>query len=317
MPRAIIVGATGQDGTLLYQLLDRKRYQVFGIGRNRVITNCEAWSDQPAIDIKNFQQVSALVKDLQPDEIYHLAAVHQSSEDPVADAVTLFNQSFDVNVVSLFNFLEAVRQFSPKTRLFYAASSHIFGRPANEPQDENTRINPLNVYAVTKVSGLHLCRMYRTIHQIFASVGILYNHESPIRGEQFVSRKIVQGAVRCKRDPASRLVLGDLSVEVDWGYAPDYVEAMHGILGLPEADDFILATGEKHTVEDFVRIAFDTLGLDWHKFVTERKEIITRPAVALVGNPAKLVNKSGWKRSVTFSEMIKILVESAGGHDGR
>ena len=317
MPRAIIIGATGQDGTLLYRLLDKKKYQVFGIGRTRIITNNETWKDERAVDIDNFFEVSALVRKIRPDEIYHLAAVHQSSEDPVTDPVMLFGQSFSVNVTSLFNFLEAVRQFSPETRLFYAASSHIFGRPTTEPQDENTRIQPLNLYAVTKVAGLNLCRMYRTVHHVFASVGILYNHESPLRGGHFVSQKIARGAVRCRKDPSYRLVLGDLKGVVDWGYAPDYVDAMHRILSLPEADDFVIATGEKHTVEDFVRIAFETLGLDWQKFVTERKEIITRPAVALVGNPAKLAGKTGWHPSVTFPEMVKKLVKSAGGDDER
>jgi GDPmannose 4,6-dehydratase len=317
MRRAIIVGATGQDGTFLYRLLEAKGYSVFGIGRSRVVTNCRDWQDEPAIDISDFRQVSALVHKIQPDEIYHLAAVHHSSEDAIPDPVMLFGQSYTVNVTSLFNVLEAIRQFSPKTRLFYAASSHIFGRPDAEPQDENTRISPLNIYAVTKVTGLHLCRMYRTVHGIFASVGILYNHESPLRGEQFVSGKIARGAVRCKKDPSYRLVLGNLTGEVDWGYAPDYADAMHRIVNLPEADDFVIATGEKHTVEDFVRIAFETVGLDWRKYVTVREEIITRPAVAFVGNPAKLVMKTGWQRSVTFPGMVKLLVEAAGGNDGR
>jgi GDPmannose 4,6-dehydratase len=317
MSRAIIVGATGQDGTYLYRLLEEKHYQVLGIGRHRVITNHKEWADKTVLDISRFEEVSEIIRKIQPDEIYHLAAIHQSSEDPPTDAVKLFSQSYAINVVSLFNFLEAIRQYSPQTRLFYAASSHIFGKPENVSQDENTPINPLSIYAITKVSGLQLCRMYRTVYQIFASVGILYNHESPLRGEQFISRKIVQGAIRCKKDPTHRLVLGDLAAEVDWGYAPDYVEAMHRIMNLKEADDFIIATGEKHTVEDFVRIAFDTLGLDWREFVRERKKIITRPAVAFMGNPAKLVRKTGWKRSVTFSDMVKLLVESAGEHDGR
>jgi len=243
MRRAIIIGATGQDGTYLYRLLEKKGYRVFGMGRSRIITNNESWKDEPAIDISDFSRVASLVQKIQPDEIYHLAAVHHSSEDEIPDPVTLFRQSYAVNVTSLFNVLEAIRQFSPKTRLFYAASSHIFGRPATEPQDETTCISPLNTYAVTKVSGLHLCRMYRTVHGVFASVGILYNHESPLRGEQFVSGKIARGAVRCKRDPAHRLVLGNLTGEVDWGYAPDYVDAMHRIVNLLDADDFIIATG--------------------------------------------------------------------------
>jgi GDPmannose 4,6-dehydratase len=317
MPRALITGATGQDGTLLYRLLDEKNYQVFGLGRTRTITNHEPWKGSRTVDISNFDEVSALIRWIRPDEIYHLAAVHQSSEDPVMDPVTLFSQSFSVNVVALFNFLEAVRQFSPETRLFYAASSHIFGIPEAEPQDENTPVRPMNIYAVTKAAGLNLCRMYRTVHQVYASAGILYNHESPLRGEQFVSQKIARGAVRCRNDPSYRLVLGDLNGEVDWGYAPDYVDAMFRILSLPEADDFVVATGEKHTVADFARIAFDALGLDWREFVTEHREIITRPAVARVGNPAKLVGKTGWQQSVTFSGMVKKMVESAGGKNGR
>lgn len=317
MLRAIIIGATGQDGTYLYRLLEEKQYLVIGIGRNRVITNNKEWTGENATDISSFEKVANLVRKIQPDEIYHLAAVHQSSEDPITDPVTLISQSYEVNVLSLFNFLEATRQFSPKTRLFYAASSHIFGKPQHEPQDETTLINPLGIYGITKTSGLYLCRMYRNVYHIFASVGILYNHESPLRGDQFVSQKIVQGAVKCKKDPAHRLVLGDLTVEVDWGYAPDYVDAMHRILNLSVADDFVIATGEKHTVGDFVRIAFDTLGLDWREFVDERKEIITRLSVPFVGNPAKLVKATGWKRTYAFSDMVKFLVKSAGEHNGR
>jgi len=310
MPCAIIVGATGQDGTYLYRLLEEKQYHVFGFGRHRVITNRKDWADNTVPDIISFKEVSDLIRKIQPDEIYHLAAVHQSSEDPISDSVTLLTQSFDVNVVSLFNFLEAIRLFSPNTRLFYAASSHIFGRPACEPQDENTPLNPLGIYAITKVSGLHLCRMYRAVHKVFAAVGILYNHESPLRGEQFVSQKIVRGAVICKKDPDHRLVLRDLSAEVDWGYAPDYVDAMHRIVNLPEADDFVIATGEKYRVEDFVRITFEHLGLNWRDHVIERKETISRPGIPLVGNPEKLGKATGWKPTIRFQEMVQILVES-------
>ena len=161
MPRAIIVGATGQDGTIFTGFSEEKQYQVLGLGRHRVITHHKDWVGETAPDISSFGEVSEIVRKIQPDEIYHLAAVHQSSEDSIADPATLFREMYAVNVVSLFNFLEAIRQCSPGPRPFYAASSHIFGKPENEPQDENTRINPLNIYAVTKVSGLHLCRMYR------------------------------------------------------------------------------------------------------------------------------------------------------------
>jgi GDPmannose 4,6-dehydratase len=317
MPRAIIVGATGQDGTLLYQLLEEKKYQIFGIGRTKTITNTVAWNDIVHVDIGNFSQVLALVKKMQPDEVYHLAAIHHSSEDPVVDQVTLLEQSYRVNVHSLMNFLEAIRQVSPASRLFYAASSHLFGRPATVPQDEATPINPVSIYGITKASGLFLCREYRTTHKVFASVGILYNHESWLRGEQFVSRKIVEGAVRCKRDPAHRVILGDLSSVVDWGYAPDYVTAMHRILAIEEPDDLVVATGGRHTVKEFAHIAFDSVGLDWRDFVEEHKEIITRPKNPFIGNPAKLVEKTGWKASVDFPGMVRTLMKRAEEEHGR
>jgi GDPmannose 4,6-dehydratase len=173
------------------------------------------------------------------------------------------------------------------------------------------------IYGITKADGLYLCRMYRTVHRVSASVGILYNHESWLRGEQFVSQKIVRGAIRCKKDPYHKVILGNLRSEVDWGFAPDYVEAMRTIISLPQADDFIIATGEKHSVEEFASIAFDSLGLDWRDFVEVRQEIITRPAVALVGNPAKLMKNTGWKRSVTFPEMVRLLVKMAEGSNER
>jgi GDPmannose 4,6-dehydratase len=316
MPNAIIVGATGQDGTILFDFLKKKEYILFGIGRRTVITHKMRW-DNVLFDIRDFDAVSNLVKKMQPDEIYHLAAFHHSSQDHIDDMRELFNRSYEVNVLSLFNFLEATRQFSPHTKLFYAASSHIFGRPLNATQDENTPINPLTIYGMTKSYGVFLCRMYRLEHNIFVSVGILYNHESWLRGEQFVSQKIVKGAINCKKNPQNRLTLGDLAACIDWGYAPDYIEAMYKIVTLPNAEDFIIATGEKHTVREFAQIAFESLGLDWKDFVEEREEIITRPAIIFVGNPAKLISKTGWKRSLTFSEMVRTLVEHSGEYHER
>lgn len=312
MPRAIIVGATGQDGTLLYQLLEEKKYQLFGIGRSRIITNTDTWRDTDSVNIGDYQQVTAIVKKIQPDEIYHLAAIHHSSQDPEPDPLSLFYQSYNVNVLSLFYFLEAIRLHSPKTRFFYAASSHLFGNPVTVPQNETTLINPLTIYGITKAFGLYLCRVYRSTHKVFASVGILYNHESWLRGEEFVSRKIVQGVIRCKADPNQRLILGDLWGEVDWGFAPDYVDAIQKILSLDEPDDYVIASGEKHSVEEFVRIAFEAVGLDWREFVEEQREIITRPSALLIGNPDKLIRKTGWRRSLDFSGMVQTLVKKEG-----
>lgn len=317
MPRAIIIGANGQDGTLLYRMLEEKNYELVGIGRNGTFSNVGAWNDCGHVDIGNFSQVSALVRRVRPDEVYHLAAIHHSSEDKVAEQVCLLEQSYRVNVHSLMNFLEAIRQVSPASRLFYAASSHLFGIPKIVPQDETTEINPISVYGVTKASGLYLCRAYRKSHNIFTSVGILYNHESRLRGEQFVSRKIVDGAIRCKLDPTHRVIVGDLSSVVDWGYAPDYVDAMHKILALENPDDFIIATGEQHTVKEFAEIAFATVGLDWRNFVEEHREIITRPGNPFIGNPEKLVQKTGWRRSMDFAAMVQALVNQAEEEHGR
>jgi GDPmannose 4,6-dehydratase len=316
MPRAVIIGANGQDGTFLHEHLLKRNYEIVGIGRSRTSSTTDAWDDGRHVDIGNFSAVIDFLRAVRPDEVYHLAAIHHSSEDPVAEQVRLLEQSYRVNVHSLIHFLEAIRQVSPTTRLFYAASSHIFGRPDVVPQDESTPINPVTIYGITKASGLFLCREYRKTHKVFASVGILYNHESLLRGEQFVSRKIVEGAVQCRRDSACRLTLGSLATIADWGYAPDYVDAMHRILSLDEPDDFVVATGQKHTVEDFARIAFEACGLDWHGFVEEDRDIITRPANPFIGNPAKLVQRTGWKRSVDFSGMIKTLVRQAEDEHG-
>ncbi len=313
MSSAIIVGATGQDGTFLYHLLGSKGYSILGLGSRRAFSNIDTWTGLSAIDIRDFQDVSQIIKKIQPDEIYHLAAVHHSSQDKVADPLTLLEQSYHVNVLSLQNFLDGIRQFSPKTKLFYAASSHIFGNPRTEPQDENTPMDPLNIYGITKVSGISLCRMYRYLYGTFASVGILYNHESWLRNEQFVSQKIIRGAIQCKKNPDHHLILGDLSVEVDWGFAPDYVDAMYKIVSLSRPDDFIIASGEKHSVREFVSIAFAAVGLDWQDYVEERKEIITKNPASLVGNPDKLIRQTGWKRSITFPDMVKIIISNTRG----
>ena len=310
MARAIIVGATGQDGTLLTTLLEKKNYSILGLGSTKALSRNMPHKPDP-IDISDFVAVENLIKTIQPDEIYHLAAVHHSSQDEIEDLPRLFAKSYRVNVLTLHNFLEAIRRFSPKTKLFYAASSHIFGNPQSEPQDENTPMNPMNIYGITKASGVSLCRMYRNCHNVFASVGIFYNHESWLRGEQFVSQKIIRGALRCRDTPGYRLVLGNLSAEVDWGFAPDYVDAMQRILALDEPDDFVVATGEKHTVKEFVRIAFAEAGLNWQDYVDEKKDIITKDVRSLIGNPQKLKQRTGWTPSVSFPEMIKLIMKNS------
>lgn len=307
MKKAIIVGYNGQDGRLLYEFLSRKGYGIIGIGKNKIL--CNNHVDVDSIDIANTMDVHTLINDFKPDEIYYLAAFHNSSEDKPLDDIELYHNSYSINVFSLLNFLEGMRKGSSGSKLFYAASSHIFGNATCEFQDESTPINPNSIYAITKAAGLFSCRYYRSKYSIFASVGILYNHESPLRNQKFVSKKIIQGAINIKNNTQKSLVLGDLKAEIDWGYAPDYVEAMHKILNCDSSDDFIIATGKKHTVLDFVKTTFEYLGMDWKLYVKEKPSLITRKKTTLIGNPTKLMTMTEWKPSVDFEQMIQMLIE--------
>ena len=306
MRRAVIIGVDGQDGQLLYDLLLKKRYLVVGIDKNRTQSSFEATFKQ--VDILKFAQVANLIKKLRPNEIYYLAAFHHSAENLPVENIELLQNSHEVHVAGLANFLEAIRIFSFKTRLFYAASSHIFGKTKETIQNENTPINPNCIYGITKAAGLALCRFYRFRFGIFAVAGILYNHESVLRAESFVSKKIIKGAIGIKRGRQKKLVLGDLHAVVDWGYAPDYVRAMQLILNTKFADDFIIATGNPHTVLDFVKTAFGYLGLDWRLYVKEEHRIVHKHNFCRIGNPANLKKKTGWKPSVDFKRMVKLLL---------
>lgn len=310
MKRCVIVGSNGQDGRILHQFLLEKKYELIGISRDTVSYHA-CIGDMDRIDITNTDDVYRFIDSFKPDQVYHLAAVHSSAEskDILIDNMELYHSSHSVNVLSLVNFLEGIRKYSAESRLFYAASSHIFGDRAGDLQDESTPINPNSIYGITKAAGLFACRFYRNEYCIFASTGILYNHESSLRQQEFISKKIIRGAVDIKKGRKAKLVLGDLDAEIDWGYAPDYVEAMYRILDSPAADDFIIATGEKHTVRDFAQVAFGYLGLDWKSYVEGDQRLIAKNRVSLVGNPAKLMSVTGWRPSVDFNQMIRILVD--------
>jgi GDPmannose 4,6-dehydratase len=313
MTKAVIVGCNGQDGRLLYDFLLRRNYELVGIARTFVRGSKPGWNT--LIDISNTESIFQMMDMFKPDEIYHLAAVHRSSEDEPGENLELIRDSYEVHVLSLVNFLEAIRRFSLKTRLFYAASSQIFGESTGELQDESTPVNPNCIYGITKAAGVFTCRFYRERYSTFASVGILYNHESSLRNETFVSRKIIKGAMNVKNGRQEKLILGNLESEVDWGYAPDYIEAMHRLLSIQISDDFIIATGKRYKVSDFVKTAFEYLGLDWTKHVEVDPTIIKKRNGYRVGNPAKLMRMAGWKPTVPFKEMIRILIEEEGGFE--
>jgi GDPmannose 4,6-dehydratase len=199
----------------------------------------------------------------------------------------------------------------PQTRLFYAASSHIFGTPESDRQNEETPLRPNSAYGISKAAGLQCCQLYRRQKGIFASTGILFNHESPLRKPSFLSQKIVHGALRAERDPAYKLVLGDLEARVDWGYAPDYVDAMYRILQLPEASDFVVASGELHTVREFAQAAFGAVGLDWRRHVETDARLLNKISHPLRGDSGKLRSATGWTPTVSFVELVTGLVQEA------
>ncbi|MBA4318778.1 MAG: GDP-mannose 4,6-dehydratase [Flavobacterium sp.] len=306
MKRAIIVGSQGQDGQLLYDFLLKRRYSIVGINKNQI--KCSPGISFKKPDIFKIKEVANLVKKFQPREIYYLAAFHHSSEDLPSENVELLRRSYKVHVAGLLNFLESVKIFCPKARFFYAASSHVFGEAKEKIQNENTPINPNCIYGITKAAGLALCRFYRLRYDIFSAVGILYNHESVLRSRHFVSKKIIQGAINIKKGIQKKLVLGNLNAVIDWGYAPDYVRAMHLILNSKTPNDFIIATGKPHTVLDFVKVAFEYLGLNWKLYVKEDPHIVCKQNFFCVGNPRNLIKNTGWKPKVNFKEMIKIMI---------
>jgi GDPmannose 4,6-dehydratase len=289
--------------------LRSRGYGVLAIGRTATESLGFDWEGH--VDVSDPQSVLRMLTVLQPREVYHLAAFHHSSEQRVAFSPELFVRSYETNVFSLYNLLEGIRAGSPSSRLFYAASSMVFGDPVDEVQNEATPFNPKGVYGITKASGVFACRVFREQHGVFASAGILYNHESQYRGPQFVSQKIVRAAVAIAMGlRAEKLVLGDLSSEVDWGYAPDFVQAFHGVLGLPAADDFIVATGVKRSVRDFVELAFKAVGLLAEGHVVENQQVVTRRSAARVGDATRLRERAGWRPTCTFEEMVRRLVDA-------
>lgn len=302
----LIVGSGGQDGSLLRELAGQQAGSVVGVTRDGVDVDGRK---QP-FDIGNSAQVRDLMAALQPREVYYLAAKHHSSEDSTPQDGTLFQESLRVNVLGLVAFLDAIRAVSTSSRLFYASSSHVFGADGPPSRDESTPLNPESIYGISKAAGQLACRFYRKAHNVFAAVGVMFSHESPLRRDGFVSKVIVRGAVGVKRGRVRKVVLGDLDASADWGYAPDYVAAMSKILSLDVPDEFIVATGKCHTVGEFAHAAFSALGLDYREHVELAPGMLKRRAAAFSGNPAKLMRATGWRPSLSFQDMVRDLVNA-------
>jgi len=316
LPRALIVGCKGQDGTLLAEFLRRRAYTVDGVVRHGEPPDSADGFHSPqrchSIDIEDTEAVARLLEELLPDEIYFLAAYHHSAEGARVSDHELVSRSFAINTLALNNFLSCICTSAPATRLFYAASSRVFGEADVAPQDEATPMKPVCPYGISKAAGASLCRYYRRERNLFASVGILYNHESPLRSAAFLSRKIVRAVTDIKRGLRDRLVVGSLNAKVDWGFAADYVEAMWRILQAERPDDFIVSTGIAHSVLDFVKTAFRIVELPWERYIEEDAATLdsNRPSALLQGYSAKLERVTGWHPQVSFEEMIATMIRA-------
>lgn len=306
--KALIVGHTGQDGFYLTQLLESKQYLVYGLSSNSIYaTDGSAFEHGSLLDVS---YAEAIIKQLQPDELYYLAAVHQSSVEQSTDDLPFFKQTLDVNANAYLHVLNSLLKQAPACKVFYAASSHIFGGTTTTVQNEDTPVCPVSIYGISKVLGMQLSDLYRQ-KGMEVSVGILYNHESPRRLSKFVSKKIVETAVKIYKKEASELVLGDLSATIDWGYAPDYMLAAHLMLNAGQPGNYIVSSGSLHTVQDFVEAVFQRLGLDWREYVKENKGIILKRSVTILkGDNTKLKTNCGWSASVDLKGMIDILVQA-------
>lgn len=298
MRRAIVVGSRGQDGSYLVEQLTAAGVSVVGVSRSE------------PIELTNRGAVRELIARVQPDEVYYLAARHGSSEQgrPI-DEAQLLEESFAIHVQGLVHFLEAIRTDAPAARLLYAASAHVFGsEPAETPQSESTPFRPDSPYAITKAAGVEYCRYYRQRHGVFCSSAILFNHESPRRRREFVSQRIIHGAADIHAGRASELTVGSLVSVVDWGWAPDYVDAMRRIVCHDSPDDFVVATGEPHTVADLVAIAFRLAGIaNWRDYVRESPDRVHVARKPLIGDAARLREATGWRPSLGFEEMVAAL----------
>lgn len=304
-----MIGAAGQDGKILSADLEADGYEVLRVERAGI--RMPDGSFRPH-DIRVAGSALALFEQGAPDEIYYLAAHHHSSEQDTTELAPLLRESFAVHCFGLTHILDAIAACDSGTRLFYASSSLVFGRPDVSPQSEATPVRPVCAYGVSKAAGMGICELYRRDRNVFCCSGILFNHESRHRGSQFVSKKIVSGAVDIHLGHRREIELGSLDALVDWGAAVDYVRAMRLMLRLDAPQDFVIATGQPHSVMELARLAFGELGMDYAGHVRVQPELMRRAprTVPLVGDAARLRGATGWAPSVSFGDMIKSMVRA-------
>lgn len=313
---ALITGITGQDGSYLAELLLSKGYEVHGIVRRASFFNTSRIDHifnplDPAGKFLHYGDladgIDHLLYKLQPDEIYNMASM---SHVKISFDIPLYTG--DITGLGAARILEGIRKLdlTKKTKFYQASSSEMFGLTP-PPQSENSPFNPVSPYGCAKLYAYHMTKSYRTAYGIFAANGILFNHESERRGENFVTRKITRGAVRIKLGLQDKLVLGNLDAKRDWGHSRDYVEAIHMILQHDEPDDWVVATGEYHTVKEFVIAVFDYFGLDWEKYVvTDNVYFRPNEVPALLGDASKIKKVLNWEPKILFKDLVKLMCDS-------
>ena len=316
MNKALITGITGQDGSYLAELLLGRGYEVHGVVRRVALEDPihRLWRLRGILDrltlhpasMESYASLYRVVEQVRPDECYHLAAqsfVSYSFDDEFS--------TINTNVNGTHFMLSSIKEKAPACRFYFAGSSEMFGQPDRSPQDEDTPLLPRSPYGISKVAGLHLTRNYREAYGLFACSGICFNHESERRGWEFVTRKITAAAAEIKAGRATELPLGNLDARRDWGYAPEYVEAMWRMLQQDAPEDMVIASGQAHSVREFVALAFDIAGLDWQEYVLVDERLF-RPTEAheLRGDARRAQQRLGWKAQVSFEELVRRMVEA-------
>ncbi|MDI6792154.1 MAG: GDP-mannose 4,6-dehydratase [bacterium] len=319
MKKALITGITGQDGSYLAELLLSKGYEVYGIIRRSSSFNTgridHIYQDphEPGVhlkliygDLNDASSLNRIIRTVKPDEIYNLGA-----QSHVRVSFDVPEYTGEVVALGTVRLLEAIREAGISPKFYQASSSELFGQVAEIPQRETTPFYPRSPYACAKAYAYYITRNYRESYGIFACNGILFNHESPRRGETFVTRKITQACARINLGLQKKLYLGNLEAKRDWGYAPDYVEAMWLMLQQDEPDDYVVATGQTHSVKEFLEEAFAYVDLDWENYVAiDRKYLRPAEVDLLIGDPGKAKQKLGWQPKVTFKELVRIMVDA-------
>jgi len=320
MKKAFITGVTGQDGSYLAELLLSKGYEVHGLVRRSCsyIIGAHAgalYNEEPCTenfhlhygDLSDFSSISNILSKIHPDEVYNLAAMSD-----VGVSFEIPEYTGDVSGIGALRVFEAVRQTGRlDTRIYQASTSELYGKVLETPQNEKTPFNPQSPYAISKQYAHWMGKNYRDSYGMFIANGILFNHESPRRGANFVTKKISRGVAEIVKGTRKKIYLGNIDSKRDWGYAPEYVEAMWRMLQHDTPDDFVLATGETHSIREFLEEAFSLVGLQWEDHVEIKKELF-RPSEVdlLVGDASKAKNELGWEPKIRFKDLVKILVEA-------